>query len=137
MAYLNYIEDFPGLKDLIILEKERITVKNCGMLTGGLYLSYEAGDISYLFQTVSKIDPSYLTLPGPDGKSGILLWVCMFVMTPIGALMGPQLWIRMYSAVDHKSFKVMPFLLCFTAIAYMGSVLTGYSGILLGFGWEL
>ena len=102
-----------------------------GMLTGGLYLSYKAGGISYLFQTVSKIDPSYLTLPGPDGKSGVLLWVCMFVMTPIGALMGPQLWIRMYSAVDHKSFKVMPFLLCFTAIAYMGSVLTGYSGILL------
>ncbi len=102
-----------------------------GMLTGGLYLSYKAGGIAYLFQAVEKIDPHYLTLPGPNGSSGYLLWVCMFIMTPLGALMGPQLWIRMYAAEKHKSFSIMPFLLSLTAIAYMGSVLTGYSGILL------
>jgi solute:Na+ symporter, SSS family len=102
-----------------------------GLIIGGIYLSYKAGGISYIFQHVNIIDPSYLQLPGPSGNAGVLLWVCMFIMTPIGALMGPQLWIRMYAAESGKAFNIMPFLLTFMTIAYMGSVLSGYSGILL------
>jgi SSS family solute:Na+ symporter len=102
-----------------------------GLVIGGLYLSYQAGGISYLFQQVYVNDPSYLKLPGPSGNSGILLWFCMFLMTPIGALMGPQLWIRMYAAESGKAFNIMPFLLTLMTIAYMGAVLSGYSGLLL------
>jgi len=102
-----------------------------GMIISGLYLSNKAGGIVYLFHQINSIDPHYLILPGPNGNSGVLLWVCMFVMTPIGAIMGPQLWLRMYAAENHKAFSIMPFLLSFTAIAYMGSVLAGYSAIIL------
>ena len=102
-----------------------------GMIIGGVYLSAKAGGIGFLFNEINRIKPDYLLLPGPEGNSGILLWVSMFLMTPIGALMGPQLWIRMYSVGHHRTFNLMPFLISFTSIAYLGSVLAGYSGILL------
>jgi SSS family solute:Na+ symporter len=102
-----------------------------GMIISGLYLSHKAGGIGYLFHQVEEIDPFYLILPGPGGNSGILLWVCMFVMTPVGAIMGPQMWIRMYASASHKAFSIMPFLLSLTAIAYIGSALAGYSAIIL------
>lgn len=102
-----------------------------GMIIGGVYLSSKAGGISYLFSEINRINSYYLLLPGPDGDSGMLLWVSMFIMTPIGALMGPQLWMRTYAVREHKTFNVMPFLFSFTSIAYLGSVLGGYSGILL------
>ena len=102
-----------------------------GMLTGGLYLTHVAGGLEVLIQTLTDENQYYFLLPGPEGDSGILLWLSMFIITPLGALMGPQLWIRMYSAESHRTFSLMPFLFSFAAIAYMGSVLAGYSGILL------
>lgn len=102
-----------------------------GLITGGFYLSAKAGGISHLFSEINRINSDYLLMPGPHGDSGVLLWLSMFLMTPIGALMGPQLWIRMYSVRKHNTFNLMPFLLSFVTIAYLGSVLAGYSGILL------
>lgn len=102
-----------------------------GMIIGGIYLSARAGGIDFLFREINRSNPDYLLLPGPSGDSGVLLWLSMFLMTPIGALMGPQLWIRVYSVEKQKTFNLMPFLISFASIAYLGSVLAGYSGILL------
>jgi len=45
--------------------------------------------------------------------------------------MGPQLWTRMYAVKSHKLFNLMPFLLGFAAIAYVGSMLVGNAGNIL------
>ena len=55
----------------------------------------------------------------------------MFIVTPIGAFMGPQLWTRMYAVKSPRLFNLMPFLLGFAAIAYIGSMLVGNTGIIL------
>lgn len=45
--------------------------------------------------------------------------------------MGPQLWARFYSVKSARTFDIMPFLLAFAAIAYIGSMLTGNAGKVL------
>lgn len=44
--------------------------------------------------------------------------------------MGPQLWLRMYSVKDGKLFDLMPFLISFVAITYIGSVFVSWTGVL-------
>jgi solute:Na+ symporter, SSS family len=65
-----------------------------------------------------------------------MLWVSMFIITPVGAFMGPQLWTRMYAVKSSRLFNLMPFLLGFAAIAYIGSMLVGMTGIILEPGLE-
>ena len=50
--------------------------------------------------------------------------------------MGPQLWTRMYAVKSPKLFNLMPFLLSVAAIAYIGSMLVGNTGILMEPGLE-
>src|SRR5699024_9750473 len=72
----------------------------------------------------------HLTLPGPEGSSGYSAWVSLCFITAIGALMGPQLWLRMYAVKNGKLFNLMPFLISFVAITYIGSVLVSWTGVL-------
>lgn len=101
------------------------------MLVAGLLLVDKAGGISYVFQTLSSEDIRNVTLPGPQGNSGPALWLAMFIVTPIGALMGPPMWIRAYSVRRESTFRILPFLLSFTAIEYLGSILAGNAGKVL------
>ena len=101
------------------------------MLMAGFFFLHQAGGIEYVFNTILERDRNYLVLPGPEGNAGSLLWLSMFVVVPIGALMGPQIWIRSYSVGQKKTFHIMPFLICFAAIMYVGSVLSGSASIIL------
>jgi SSS family solute:Na+ symporter len=103
-----------------------------GMIFAGFYIAGRlAGGPVQLFQTLKEQYPQNLTLPGPKGTFGPMMWVSMFILTPIGNIMGAPLWTRMYAVKSAKLFNLMPFLLSFAAIAYVGSMLTGSTGILM------
>ena len=101
------------------------------MLSGGFFLAGKAGGISDMFSKIAEFDPQRLLLPGPLGVDGELLWIAMFFIVPLGAFMGPQMWIRIYAVKEEKTFNIMPFLLGITTIAYVGSMLSGNAGIVL------
>jgi len=101
------------------------------MLSCGFFLAQKTGGVSNTFMKIAEIDSSHLLLPGPFGVDGELLWISMFFILPIGAFMGPQMWIRVYAVKEEKTFHIMPFLLSITTIAYVGSVLSGNAGIIL------
>ncbi|UCZ51917.1 sodium:solute symporter family protein [Bacillus shivajii] len=102
-----------------------------GMMFAGFYISQNLGGPSGLFKNLLENSPEHLTLPGPQGTMGFPMWFSLFAVTAIGAFMGPQIWLRMYAVKSGKLFNLMPFLLAVAAIAYMGSLLTGFSGVLL------
>lgn len=107
-----------------------------GMMYAGYYISQQLGGPAALFAQLQQSSPDHLTLPGPNGNMGYPMWFSLFVVTAIGAFMGPQIWLRMYSVKSGKLFNLMPFLLGLAAFAYFGSVLSGYSGVLLEPGVE-
>ncbi|WP_110113864.1 sodium:solute symporter family protein [Bacillus sp. CGMCC 1.16541] len=102
-----------------------------GMMYAGYYISQNLGGPTGMFAQLMETSPAHLSLPGPQGTMGYPMWFSLFVVTAIGAFMGPQIWLRMYSVKSGKLFNLMPFLLGFAAIAYIGSVLAGFSGVLL------
>jgi SSS family solute:Na+ symporter len=107
-----------------------------GMMFAGYYISGHVGGPIAMFDQLRETSPSHLTMPGPNGDVGYGMWVSLFVVVSIGAFMGPQIWLRMYSVKSARLFNLMPFLLGIAAFAYFGSVLTGYTGVLLEPGLE-
>ncbi|GKW48854.1 sodium:solute symporter family protein [Halomonas sp. NCCP-2165] len=107
-----------------------------GMMYAGYYISSQVGGPAALFEQLRQSSPAHLTMPGPNGNMGYSMWFSLFIITAIGAFMGPQIWLRMYSVKSGRLFNLMPFLLGIAAFAYIGSVLTGYTGVLLEPGLE-
>lgn len=106
------------------------------MISIGFYLVGKAGGVEYVFHTITEMNVKNVTLPGPKGNAGALLWISMFITVPIGALMGPPMWIRFYAAEKKKTFDLMPLLICFTAIQCIGTLFAGSAGIILTPGIE-
>lgn len=97
------------------------------MLASGFFLAYKAGGISYLFDTLVEYSPEKVTM----SMDKIPLWFSLFVIVPVGAFMGPQIWIRNYSAKSEKNFNIIPVLLGFASIISIGTLLAGSACILL------
>ncbi|MGQ9652306.1 MAG: sodium:solute symporter family protein [Phycisphaerae bacterium] len=102
-----------------------------GMIVAGFLVAGQVGGHEALFTKLAQSSPQHLTMPGPKGVMGYNMWLSLFLITPIGAIMGPQLWLRMYSVKSGKLFRLMPFLLGLAAIAYIGSLFAGFTGVLL------
>jgi SSS family solute:Na+ symporter len=102
----------------------------------GFFLIKSAGGADYVFRTISDMDVRNVTLPGPKENAGPLLWIAMFITVPIGALMGPPMWIRFFAAEKKKSFNIIPLLICITAIQVIGTLFAGSAGIILAPGIE-
>ncbi len=100
-------------------------------LLGGIFILYYFNGIENLFSKINDFNPKALTLPGPDGTAGPLLWLSMFIIVPIGAFMGPPLWIRMYAVRNVKTFYIIPLLLSVISIVNISPMLIGNAGILL------
>ncbi len=107
-----------------------------GLLFSGFYIARLVGGPVEMFSQMSNLHPEHMTLPGPLGNSGYATWISLCFITAIGALMGPQLWLRMYSVKNGKIFNLMPFLISLIAIAYIGSVLVSWTGVLIKPGVE-
>lgn len=101
------------------------------MIFIGFYLVNKAGGISYVFDEIIKLDVKNVTLPGPKETAGPLLWICLFITVPLGAMMGPQMWIRSYAVKTENTFNALPLLLTLMAIQCVGPMLAGSAGILL------
>lgn len=101
------------------------------MLTIGFFSIYLAGGTELVFETILQRGSHHVTLTDPQGNSQIFSWLTMFFVIPVGAIMGPQMWVRAYAVGKPSTFRIMPFLLTFAAIMYLGSILSGSAGILL------
>lgn len=98
-----------------------------GMVFAGFYVADIIGGPTEVFKQLQTVKPGNLGL-APGMWMG---WLTMFIITPLGAFMGPQLWTRMYAVKSPRLFNLMPFLLGFAAIAYVGSMLVGNSAVIL------
>lgn len=97
----------------------------------GIFIISKFGSIENLFEQINSVFPQALTLPGPNNSAGPMLWVSMFIIVPIGALMGPPLWIRMYAVKNEKIFYIIPFLLGTISFLNISPMLVGNAGIIL------
>lgn len=100
-------------------------------LLGILFVISQHEGIIPLFAELTRIKPEALTLPGHHQNAGPDLWISMFIIVPIGALMAPPLWTRMYAAREAKIFDRLPFFLALISILNLAPMLIGYSGILI------
>lgn len=107
-----------------------------GMLASGMILVGKVGGIDEIFMRIIEHRPDLILLSRDSKSIGISTWLSMFFIMPIGALMGPQMWIRMFAIKEEKTFYVMPFLISLATIAYLGSMLAGSAAVLLKSGVE-
>ncbi len=98
-----------------------------GMIFGGFYIADLLGGPTEMFEQLRQAKPENLMLQ----ENAWMAWLAMFIITPVGSFMGPQLWTRMYAVKSPRLFNLMPFLLGFAAIAYIGSMLVGNSAVIL------
>lgn len=98
-----------------------------GMIYGGIYIANLLGGPGEMFEQIRQVKPENLMLQ----ENAWVAWLAMFIITPVGSFMGPQLWTRMYAVKSPRLFNLMPFLLGFAAIAYIGSMLVGNSAVIL------
>ncbi len=98
-----------------------------GMVFAGFYVASLVGGPTAMFHQVEAMFPGQTILA--EGRW--MNWLAMFIITPVGSFMGPQLWARFYAVKSARTFDVMPVLLAIAAISYIGSMLTGNAGKLL------
>jgi SSS family solute:Na+ symporter len=98
-----------------------------GLIAAGIFVVGEVGGMGTMFDEIQQVQPDRLIL----GDGMWMTWITMFLITPLGALMGPQMWTRMYATKSARLFDLMPFLVGLVAIAYMGSMLVGNSATIL------
>ena len=101
------------------------------IVSSGLYLMHVAGGTGQVFPELIAKDPSYVSMPGEEGRHRVVLWISLFFIVPIGAFMGPQIWIRNYAAESERNFNVIPWLLCLSSIICVGTLFAGSSALVL------
>lgn len=101
------------------------------MVGTGLFLMHTAGGREDMFSTIISEDLSKVTMSMDTGKERIAMWICLFVIVPVGAFMGPQMWIRNYAAGSEKHFLLLPLLLGLSSIVCLGTLFSGSAGIVL------
>lgn len=102
-----------------------------GMIAGGVILISAAGGVDNTFQQLISHRPDLILLPKGSADVGISMWISMFFILPLGEVMSPQMWLRMYSTKEQKTFYIMPLLLSLATIAYLGSMLAGSAASIL------
>lgn len=98
-----------------------------GLITAGVFVVGEIGGMGTMFDEIEQVQPENLVL----GDGVWMTWIAMFLITPLGVLMGPHMWTRMYATKSPRLFDMMPFLVGLMAFAYIGSMLVGNSAVIL------
>lgn len=94
------------------------------IVTGIILISDTGAGIEGTFRSVQENNPDFFILGSTDSNS-VLMWLAMFIVIPLGAFMGPPMWIRMYAISNEKIFKALPLLLTIITIMYIGPMLAG------------
>lgn len=103
----------------------------CGLIAGGGVLIAQAGGVEHTFHQLIQQRPELILLPEHSKTSGSGMWISMFLILPIGAVMSPPMWARMYATSRQRTFSMMPLLLSLATIAYVGSMLAGSAAAIL------
>lgn len=101
------------------------------LLFTGIYFSHNAGGTGAIFDYLTEEDRNRTIISGSAPLHNVVLWMTMFVVTPIGALMGPPMWIRHYAIKEKKSFYLLPLMIAVATVCYLGSMLAGNAGRML------
>ncbi len=90
------------------------------MLAAGFIMIGKTGGIRKTFSLIAENSPHDLVLGTGFAENSPLAWLCMFIVIPLGALMGPPMWIRAYATKKERTFKIMPLFLTLATIMYLG-----------------
>ncbi|MBR6799900.1 MAG: sodium:solute symporter family protein [Firmicutes bacterium] len=101
------------------------------ILVSGFFLMKTAGGTDEVFNELIRRDPLNVSMGTEDGGLRVAMWLSLFVIVPIGAFMGPQMWIRNYAAASEKNFNILPLLLCVSSIICIGTLFAGSAGTVL------
>lgn len=101
------------------------------MVGAGLFLMHTAGGTEEVFRRIIAEDPGSVTMSPDAGWERIAMWTCLFIVVPVGAFMGPQMWIRNYAAGSEKHFLLLPLLLGLSSIVCIGTLFSGSAAIVL------
>ena len=101
------------------------------MISTGLFLMHTAGGVGEVFPKLITMDPDYVSISRSDGKQQILMWICLFIVVPLGAFMGPQIWIRNYASASAGNFAILPLLLGVSSIICVGTLCSGSASVVL------
>ncbi|HIU25588.1 MAG TPA: sodium:solute symporter family protein [Candidatus Copromorpha excrementigallinarum] len=104
------------------------------IISSGFFLMKVAGGTDYVFNALIERDPSNVALTGEEGGNRTAMWLSLFVIVPVGAFMGPQMWIRNYAAESEKNFYMLPWLLILSSIICVGTLFAGSAGVVLAEG---
>lgn len=102
-----------------------------GMIAAGMILVGQVGGVSLTFQQLIAQRPDLILLPKNSSSAGIPMWISMFFMMPLGELMSPHMWLKMYATKKTKTFYIMPLLISLATVAYVGSMLSGSAAVIL------
>ena len=106
------------------------------MLASGFILIEKTGGINSTFAYIAENYPNDVILGSGFSENSPWAWLCMFIVIPLGALMGPPMWIRAYAVKEEKIFKAMPMLLVAATIMYLGPLLAAAAAKVLHPGLE-
>jgi SSS family solute:Na+ symporter len=106
------------------------------MLTTGFILIEKTGGIEKTFASIAQNNADELILGPGFSNNSPWAWLCMFIVVPLGAFMGPPMWIRAHAAKEEKIFKILPLLLVMATIMYLGPLLTAAAAKVLYPGLE-
>ncbi len=101
------------------------------MISTGIFLAHTAGGADEIFEQLAAKDPQAVSISGENEMERVAMWVSLFVIVPVGAFMGPQVWIRNYASGSSGNFMVLPLLLGLSSIICIGTLLSGSAGIVL------
>ncbi len=103
-----------------------------GMLSIGIIFISYSGGLSSTLENLNETSPSYMKLPEIISNTyGYGFWISLLFIMPLGEIMMPQIWTRIFAVKEKKTFNVMPFLISVATIAYLGSMLAGNSARVL------
>lgn len=91
----------------------------------GFYIINLAGGTETVFNHLISRNVDFVTLTGKDGINRTLTWLCLFIVVPVGAFMGPQMWIRNYASSKESNFNILPLLICLSSVLCLGTLLSG------------
>ena len=101
------------------------------VIGSGIFLIHSAGGIEHTFDFLIRSDPANVSIVGEDAEKRTGMWLALFIIVPVGAFMGPQIWIRNYASSSEKNFDILPLLLYLSSIICVGTLFAGSAGIVL------
>lgn len=101
------------------------------MISTGIFLMHTAGGTDEVFTRIIDMDPLNVSMSRDSGKERIMMWIALFIIVPIGAFMGPQMWLRNYASGSARNFLILPLLIGLSSIICVGTLFSGSAGIVL------